>query len=691
MTNSVVRHQSGSAGRYALAERWTAALIQLSDPARSRDVIETELAELTGALIAAVRLPNPGLARTVGAALVAAGYREPIALHRSLIVLSDGLPVLPEVAGTPSIASRLFEMFAALAEGFTEALRHDLFEQQDTIRAVLGRAVEVAERAQRATEAGFREVFNAAPAGMAISSLDGRLLDANAALVGTLGHPSSDELATYSVFELFEPADRDRMRHRYQLLADGTIPRFREGCRLTGRGADTRWAIVGVTMIKDGNGPDRFVTMVEDITELRLLQNQMSHQLVHDMTTGLVNRQGFIRQLDRALARRDRPELSVFHLDLDHFAVLNDGLGHNVGQELLVTVAAHLNQIFAGERVVISRIGSDEFAVLLEHGPRTADIADLAAEINNTLAEPTYLGSGDGVGVTASIGIVPIRPGDTSEVTSSAAEVMRAADSALRRVRATGEGQWSLYDKAADARDRARFALAAALPGAFESGEVTVGYEQVVALAAGRIVARRPVLRWEHPTYGLLRNDTCQDAAAHIGLSLRMGRWLLDTAIRDFPAEPGVMLVIPLSTPMATDPDLVGNVTRRVDATGLPRAAVRLAFPVGSVRHPEAEDNLTTLVNAGFSVLLKDWTPEHSHIAALESLPVKAIAISPELVAQLAINPTPLLVDTVAIALRHLHERKIAITVPTVETPEQAAWWRQHGATAACGPLFGQP
>ncbi|NUT50985.1 MAG: diguanylate cyclase, partial [Saccharothrix sp.] len=279
----------------------------------------------------------------------------------------------------------------------------------------------------------FRQVFVGSTAGIAIFDGGGALVGANPALEAML---SPADLATLFAATPFT-ADEVKVKRQF---ADES--------------GDPMWTEVALSVVRDPDGRPRWhVAVVEDTTEQRVLSDYLRHQALHDVLTGLPNRQGFLPELERALSRPG--SITLCYLDVDSVAIVNDGLGYEAGDELLKVVARRLTEVVAGERATVARIGGDEFVVLIEDSPTTPGISALAQAIESALVAPVRL-AGHGVGVSAGMGFVR-----TSARGSDAMGLLRQAHSTLRRAESGGKGQWGIYDAGRDARDRARSSLMA--------------------------------------------------------------------------------------------------------------------------------------------------------------------------------------------------------------------------------------
>ncbi|MDQ3886742.1 MAG: diguanylate cyclase, partial [Actinomycetota bacterium] len=283
---------------------------------------------------------------------------------------------------------------------------------------------------------------------------------------------------------------------------------------------------LAASVLHDAEQASRYLaTIVEDITDLHLLEDRLNHQALHDVQTGLPNRQYFVSHLEKVHGLLEPPAvLTLLHLDLDGFSAINDGLGHHFGDRLLDVVARRLESVVAGQQAMVARLGNDEYAVLLKPGDPIPDIGALAETINNELAEPVYLDK-IGIAATASIGVVQRQAGDTEPF-----ELLRDASATLRRLRGRGKRQWAMFDPSIDAADRATLRLAAVMPGALETGELQVDYQPVVALNSGRWMGVEAVLSWQHPQLGLLSQQRCRQVMEQTGVVHAAGQWLLHTA-----------------------------------------------------------------------------------------------------------------------------------------------------------------
>jgi diguanylate cyclase (GGDEF)-like protein len=429
---------------------------------------------------------------------------------------------------------------------------------------------------------------------------------------------------------------------------------------------------------------------------LRDSEARFRHQATHDPLTDLPNRTLFTERLAAAIDEPDRgaERVGVCFLDLDRFKVINDSLGHQVGDLLLVTVADRLRRIL-GEHLV-ARLGGDEFVILVQRTGCTDDVVKVAEAALAAVSEPALI-AGHELTVSASIGIVERQVAGTNPV-----ELMRAADSTLHWAKAAGGARWSLFDADRNRRDLARYALSAAIPTALDRGEFYLDYQPLTSLRDGTVLGMEALVRWRHPELGVLRPDSFIGLAEETGLIVRLGGWVLAEACReaeswsaDRAAAPFVS--VNLAVRQVHRPGLVQEVRGLLQRTGLPPERLQLEITESTMMSTAEEPvrALRILADLGVRIAIDDFGTGYCNLAYLRDLPVTELKVAGEFVAGLRATPVDpasrtderILASLVSLA----HALGLTVTAEGVETAGQAERLRAIGCDAGQGWHFGRP
>ncbi|GAA3725706.1 cyclic Di-GMP phosphodiesterase RmdA [Plantactinospora mayteni] len=686
-------------GAHRYAECWAREVARCgfvaTSTAESQRLLLAQTVRLARAVLAEPFTPQPGY--DIGRALVDAHLTEPGVLDWSVRALGEQfravvLPALPDATTTPRIAA----LAGALSAGFAGALRQRTLSQQERIAQAAWEARDRVERALRDSEARFRAVFVDAAIGIGIADVNGQVIDVNRAFADLLGY-SVDELREINVAALFHRDDAAGMWELYQQLIEGKQDAVRVEKRYFRKDGSAVWTDLAVSLIRHDDGRPRFtVAMVEDITERHELQQRLRYQASHDPLTGLPNRTLFFDRLGEVFATGGPDDrVGICFLDLDGFKAVNDSLGHDLGDNLLVTVARRLADCVAGQGHLVARMGGDEFVILIDHnaGCRAVKaVADLALA---AVAEPVQIGE-HRLSVSASIGVVsgPL-------ATTSVAELMKAADVTLYWAKAEGRNRWVSYDPARRAREQTRSALIAGMSAALHRGEFVVDYQPIVTLADEAICAVEALVRWRHPELGLLGPDEFIGLAEETGLIVDLGRWVLARACeaasrwhRDFP-EARLVVSVNLAARQARDPAIVGTVSEVLRQTELPADLLQLELTESAVMATAGEPlpALRRLAALGVRLAIDDFGTGYSNLAYLRRLPIHNLKLAGPFVEGIRSSDRQGLVDgrIVDALVRLAHALGLTVTAEAVETLGQADQLRALGCDAAQGRYFAAP
>ena len=429
-----------------------------------------------------------------------------------------------------------------------------------------------------------------------------------------------------------------------------------------------------------------WVATHEDITERRRAEKQIAHMARHDALTDLPNRVLLRDRLAHALTELPRDKrLAVLYLDLDHFKSVNDTLGHQIGDELLKTVAARLRDC-VGEVDTVARVGGDEFAIIHTGIEQPNDAAVLARRICEAVKEPCEL-HGHAVIVDTSIGIA-LAPGDGIDPT----ELLKNADMALYRAKADGRGTYRFFEPEMDARMKTRRTLELALRVALANGEFELHYQPLVNLEDRRITCCEALIRWKHPERGLIPPAEFIPIAEEIGLIVPLGEWVLRRACADamqWPAD--IKVAVNLSPIQVMNQNLVAVVVGALAAAGLPASRLEVEI-TESVLMQNSEATLATLHRLrelGVKISMDDFGTGYSSLSYLRSFPFDKIKIDRCFISGLATGDNSVaIVLAIAGLAKHLG---IATTAEGVETKQQLQQVKALGCSEMQGFLFSAP
>ena len=436
------------------------------------------------------------------------------------------------------------------------------------------------------------------------------------------------------------------------------------------------------------------VLTLRDVTERRELEAQLTRQALHDPLTGLPNRRHFQQRLEAAFAgAAPGDRLYLLLADLDDFKEVNDARGHSVGDELLKAAGERLSgAVRPGDDA--SRIGGDEFAVLLEHvrGPEEAE--RVADRIIEAFRAPFLLG-GDPAAVGVSVGFAGSAQGATAE------ELLSNADLALYASKNEGKHRWRQFETALHAELLERAGLRASLDQAIADQAVTLEYQPVVELGQGLIVGFEALVRWPHPERGLLAPDRFIPLAEQTGQIIPLGRWITREAVREAARwnaaapRPGVWVGINVAGRQFADPGFVDGVAEALDEFGVPPGLIVLELTESSLLHHGQPGGdrvpavLRALKDLGVRIALDDFGTGFSSLSYLTELPVDILKIDKSFVS--GADRSPERVALVEGIIRIAEALRIAVIAEGIETREQ---WRRLAATDCQygqGFLFGRP
>jgi len=392
-----------------------------------------------------------------------------------------------------------------------------------------------------------------------------------------------------------------------------------------------------------------------EVHERQRFEKELRRQALHDALTGLPNRALLLDRLDTAIAAatRDARSLTLLLIDLDRFKLVNDGLGHAVGDELLRTIGQRIGSCVRGGDT-LARLGGDEFVLLLPAAMPDGALGALTARIAERIAEPVRL-AGREVSVTCSVGY-SVFPQDGADADT----LLKRADAAMFRAKENGGNQVRCYAPEIGARVSERLELEAQLKQALARGEFELHYQPQVALASGRIVGVEALVRWRHPVRGLVPPLHFIPLAEETGLIEPIGEWVLRTACRQAVAWeraglPPLRMSVNLSARQFLSPGLESAVVSALDDAGLAPERLELELTESvSMKQPEETIRIVTALEArGIAIAIDDFGTGYSNLAYLRRFPVHRIKLDRSFVSELGAQASSQAIVEAIVAMAH--------------------------------------
>ena len=522
--------------------------------------------------------------------------------------------------------------------------------------------------------------------GIVILDRELRFVYANEAFAKLYAASSPDAMTGVRLHDLYDTAQG------YRLLAEA-IPAVQKRGRWRGEAIGRRRDGItfpqelSLTAIEGG----AIAAVIRDITERTFAEEQIRHLAYHDALTGLPNRLLFKDRLTVALshAHRDLSRVAVLFLDLDRFKVINDSLGHNIGDQLLQAVAVRIQSCIRDSDTVARQAG-DEFTVMLPSLARSEDAARVASKLLEAIRQPFHV-EGRELFTSTSVGI-SIFPEDGPD----AETLIKNADIAMYQAKEQGRDNCQLFNAQVNAKALQRITLEHGLRRALDGDEMSMHYQPIVDLASGRITGMEALMRWTHPELGPIGPGVFIPVAESTGAMGTIGGWAMKTACRQAKAwhDAGfdhLSLAVNLSVTQLQQQDLVDRVRETLEETGLPPNLLELEITEsGAMQSPETSIRmLFDLKRLGVRVSLDDFGTGHSSLSYLKRFPIDTLKLDQSFVRDVIVDR-----DTAAIVMAVIamaHSLRLRVVAEGVETEDQASFLRNNGCDLMQGFLVKAP
>jgi len=562
-------------------------------------------------------------------------------------------------------------------------------------------------RESRKNEELFQIVTENAADMIALVDVKGRRLYNSPAYKRILGY-SAAELGETSAFEQIHPDDRFQVLEAAREARETGV-----GKRLEYRikHKDGSWRILEsvASTIRDANGEvAKLVIVNRDITERKRAEEQLEHNLFHDPMTGLPNRRLFLDRLQHAFvrARRDsRRSYALLLANIDHFKVFNDNMGAAAGDHVLQEISRRLgDQLRHDDTIarvasnghssdsVLFRLGGDEFTVLLDTVADPSDAMRVARRVQEVVAQPFFIDSRE-VRAAVSIGIAL-----STEAHERPEDVLKDADVALRRAKALGGSRCEVFDEAMHTRAVGRMRLEADLRSAMAQRQFRIHYQPVVQLDTRSVMSFEALLRWDHPTQGLISPYRFIDAAEDTGILVSIGHWLMlqacrqlrDWQMNNYSGQP-LNITVNVSARQFADARLVNDIQDALRETGVDPSRLQLEM-TESVAAADPKLTVTVLSHLkhmGIGVILDDFGIGSASLRGLWHFPIDALKIDRSLVLEMQTDRGTS--DIVEMIITLAHKMNLKVIAEGVETVRQLDRLRELGCEYGQGYYFSQP
>lgn len=488
--------------------------------------------------------------------------------------------------------------------------------------------------------------------------------------------------------------DREALRDRIDAHLAGRIGQVVHEHRIRRADGQIRWVRVrGIAERDAEDRPVRIAGSITDITRERTAQETLRRAAYYDPLTDLPNRKMIKERLATAIRRRaDEPDLvvGVIFFDFDRFKTINDGLGHDVGDGLLCSIGDRFREAL-GHRGIASRIGGDEFVVVVEEAADEEEVLAIAARLVDVLAAPHHV-NGMEVTSTASAGVVLL---DARHETAD--QLLRDADVAMYEAKRLGRNRVVLFDDAMSQSVVDRHLIENDLLRGIEHGEFQLRYQPIVALADARLVGFEALVRWHHPTMGMVMPDLFIAVAEETGLILPLGEWILDEALRvtrawcDRHGMAGMRMSVNLSRRQLADPGCADAIRAALARHGLAGERLQLEVTESAVVDDRADmvRTLETIRGLGVTVAMDDFGTGMSSLASLREIPLDVLKIDKAFVQRMEEDRDDAAVTAAIVTLAH--NLRLGVVAEGVETASQRAQLGAMGCERGQGYLFAPP
>lgn len=554
-----------------------------------------------------------------------------------------------------------------------------------------------AELSLRESEEQFRRTFELAPIGMAITALNGQYEKVNKALCKALNY-SKQELLEQNVTELdlTHPADISVDLALNKRLLKGEISHFQREKRYLAKDGRVVNVLLQVVLVQDTQGkPLHVVRQIVDITQRKKMEERLLHTASHDILTGLPNRMLFIDRLQQLLRRKkENPNLlfAVLFLDLDRFKMVNDSMGHSIGDKLLIAIARKLLTCVHTEDLV-ARFGGDEFTIILSQINSKEEVNAIAEKIHQSLKNPIAI-EGYEIFTSTSIGIAM-----SDSHYEKPEEMLRDADLTMYHAKETGRSRHEIFDQTMYQQIRSRLELETDLRKAIQQQEFFLNYQPILDLKTQDLVGFEALIRWINPHRGFISPMQFIPIAEETGLIVAIGEWVLEEACRQmnqwqdqFPQSKKLTISVNLSGRQIKETQLIDKIDQILNKTALESSRLKLEITESILMEnmEETTQLFQELKNRQIKLSMDDFGTGYSSLSYLHRFQMNTLKIDRAFVNPIE-NDSEKHYEIIKAIISLAHAFKMDIVAEGIETETQVQKLRHLGCEYGQGYFFAKP
>jgi diguanylate cyclase (GGDEF)-like protein/PAS domain S-box-containing protein len=582
---------------------------------------------------------------------------------------------------------------------FTQILLNSIKKAQESLKEVnrtLEKKVKDRTTELKKSVAKYRTIFENTGAAIVIIEEDMKISLANSVFINLSGYEKDEIEDNMSLTKFIDIKSRRKLFAGKSHSGEKTDSRFtikNFECKFINKNVINIDILITFAKIP---GTGKSVVSIADISELKEAEKQIYHQAFHDSLTNLPNRALFMEYLIMAIKRGKRRKnyfFAVIYLDIDRFKLVNDSLGHNLGDKLLVEFANRINDSLR-DIDTLARFGGDEFVILLEDIEDENYAMDIAERLQKSLKSPFEI-KGKDIYAPASFGIVL-----NTKMYDDPETIIRDADAAMYHAKEKGRSQFKIFDKTLHEKALNLLQIETDLRKAIENKEFDLFYQPIVSLDNISILGFEALIRWNHPTQGLVYPDSFIHVAEETGLIIPIGRWVLKKACRDLrrwdeqvKSELPLFMSVNISSKQFLRPSLIDDIKEILDETGLSPDKLKLEITETALMEDvhETIPLIQRLKDLGVQIVIDDFGTGYSSMSYLQQLPIDTLKVDQSFISRIENNNDDENKNIVETIVSLAHKLGLKVVAEGVETNKQHSVLSQMNCQMAQGYLFSRP